>query len=124
MINEKYIRSLNRLEGKSGMIVYWCTLLVPLFFIVMGVLNTWQAMRIPGAGDFTFGDYLSSLLEEIDVKSEYKYSGLYLLGLGRFHTALLHFTFAIVMTPLALGVNFEKRRNRAISNALKKHGEI
>ena len=124
MSKEEYVKSLNRFEGKSGTIIFWVSVFLPLFFIVIGVTNIWNALRIAGAGDFSFGQYIGFWLEEIDIKTEYRYSGLFLLGLERFNSAAIHFTFAIVMAPYALNSFYRRKRNRSICKALARHGEI
>ncbi len=124
MITEKYKQSLTRYEGKKGALLYWATLFVPFFLLVMGGLNMWLAFRIGSAGDFTLGDFVRIWLEEIEVQREYTYSGIFLAGLHRFNTALLQISFAIVLFPLAWGVTFLRKRDRAVLDALRKHGEV
>ena len=124
MISEKYKQSLVRYEGKEGMVMYWCILFIPCFLVVMGALNTWQAIRIGSAFDFSPGDYFRVWFEDIEVNREYTYSGSFLLGMERFHTAILHFSFAIITALLAWGAVLSRRINREIVNALSRHGEF
>lgn len=124
MITENYKKSLTRYEGKKGSLLYWATLFVPFFLLVMGGLNMWLAFRIGRAGGFTLDEFVRIWLEEIEVQREYTYSGIFLAGLHRFNTALLQISFAIVLFPFAWGVTFLRKRDRAVLDALRKHGEV
>ena len=124
MIDEKYKKSLTRFEGKSGMVFYWISLIGPLILLAFGILNLWMATRIGSAGGFTLSDYMNVWSEEINLEGEYSYSGIFLAGLHRFNTALLYFSFAVVLLPRAYGAVFERKRDQVISKTLKKHGEV
>ena len=124
MIAAKYKQSLTRYEGKKGAFLYWAILFAPFLFVVMGGLDLWTASRIGSAGDFTLGDFIRIWFEEIDVQREYTYSGVFLAGLHRFNMALLSFSFAIVLSPLAWTVTFLRKRDRAVLDALREHGEV
>ena len=124
MIDEKYKKSLTRFEGKMGKVFYWISLIGPLILLAFGILNLWMASRIGSAGGFALGDYINIWSEEINLKGEYSYSGIFLAGLHRFNTALLYFSFAVVLLPRAFGAAFERKRDQVISNTLRKHGEV
>jgi len=124
MLSEKYKQSLTRYEGKKGVFLYGITLLAPFFLMAMGGLNIWLALRISGAGDFTLGDIMRVWFDEIDMQGEYRYSGIFLAGLQRLNTAIIQFSFALVLFPMALWERFHRKRDRAILDALRKHGEI
>ena len=124
MIEERYRKSLTRYEGKKGAFLYAVSVFVPLFLVVMGGLNLWLAVRIGGVADITLTDYVQLWLKEIEVEREYTYSGVFLAGLHRFNTALLQFSLAIMLSPLVWGVWFQRKRDRAVVDALRKHGEI
>ena len=124
MMEERFRKSLTRYEGRKGVFLCAASIFMPLFLVVMGGLNLWLAARIGGAADITLTDYVQLWLNEIEVEREYTYSGVFLAGLHRFNTALLQFSFAIVLTPLVWGIWFQRKRDRAVVDALKKHGEI
>lgn len=124
MINEQYKKSLTRYEGRNGALMYGALFFTPLFLLIMGCLNMWLAMRIGNADGITLSDYARTWLEEIEIRRQYTFSGVFLAGMQRFNTALLQFSFAVVISPLAWGVTFLRKRDRAVVNALRKHGEI
>ncbi len=124
MIDEMHKKSLTRFEGKTGKIFYWVSLFGPLILLALGILNLWLASRIGSASGFTLGDYMNVWSEERNLEGEYSYSGIFLAGLHRFNIALLYFSFAVVLLPRANGVAFERKRNQAILNTLRKHGEV
>lgn len=124
MIEEHFRKSLTRYEGKKGVFLCVVSIFVPLFLVVMGVLNLWLAARIGGATEITLTDYAQLWLKEIEVGREYTYSGVFLAGMHRFNTALLQFSLAIVLSPLVWSVWFQRKRDRAVVEALRKHGEI
>ena len=124
MLSEKYKQSLTSYEGKRGAFLYGITLLAPFFLLAMGGLNIWFALRISSTGDFTLVDIIRVWFDEIDMQGEYRYSGIFLAGLQRLNTAIIQFSFAVALFPMALGVRFHRKRDRAILDALRKHGEI
>ncbi len=124
MLSEKYKHSLIRYEGKRGVFLCGISLFAPFFLLVMGSLNIWLALQIGSAGDFSLGDIMRVWFDEIDMQNEYRYSGIFLVGLQRFNTAIIQFSFALVLLPMALSIWFRRKRDRAIIDALRKHGEI
>jgi len=124
VISEKYKQSLSRYEGKRGALLYGITFFTPFFLLAIGSLNIWLALRIGSVGDFTLADFTHVWIDNIEMRSEYRYSGIFLAGLQRFNTAIIQFSLALVLFPIAFEVRFQRKRDRVILDFLRKHGDI
>ena len=92
--------------------------------IVMGILNLLLASRIGSTIDSTLSDFAYTWLEEIKIQKEYKFSGVFLLGMQKFNTAILLFAGALITLINFWGLRIERKRNKELISVLKKHGEI
>lgn len=124
MITEETKRSILSFEGKKGKYKYWLFFFAPIFMLVMGILNLSLASRIGSAIDYTLSDFAYTWLEEIKMQKEYKFSGVLLLGMQKFNTALLLFAGALLMSIQLWGLTMQRKRNKELISTLKKHGEI
>lgn len=124
MINEQYKKSLNRYEGRTGIALFVILLCTPLFFIIMGCLNLWLASQIGASQGVFLSDYAQIWFEEIDIQREYTFSGLFLVGVHRFNTALLQLAVGLMFIPLVWSTVFLRKRDRAVINVLRKYGEL
>jgi len=121
---EEIKKSLYSFEGKKGKYKYWLFLCVPIFMIIMGILNLSLASRIGSTIDQTLTDFAYTWLEEIKIQKEYKFSGVFLLGMQKFNTAMLLFAGALITLINFWGLRIERKRNKELISVLKKHGEI
>ena len=92
--------------------------------IIMGILNLSSASRIGSTIDHTLTDFAYTWLEEIKIQKEYKFSGVFLLGMQKFNTALLLFAGALIMLISSWGLRIERKRNKELISVLREHGEI
>ena len=124
MLSEKHKKSLTRFEGKRGVLLLWLAIIAPVFLFVLGCLNLWSASRLGVVADLTLADLMRGVFEEINVKREYTYSGVFLAGVQRINVALMQFGVAAILFPLSWSVAAIRKRDRAVIEALRRHGEL
>lgn len=122
MISEKDIKELKFFNTKFAKFVYYFTIFIPIFFLIMGGLNLKLASNFGNNAGYSLGDLINTWSAGIDLHKNY--SGLYLKALERLQTSLTDFAFSIILTILPFGFNKMKKRNKRILDTLIHHGIV
>ena len=122
MITEEDIRALKVHETRTGIIAHWALVIVPLFFLVTGVLNLWLALKTGGCAGLDLIHLFQNWGKGIEVGIQYPEP--YLRAMQRLTTALLLIGGAIPLFILAYGNNKRRKLDARILATLKEAGII
>ena len=123
-MQDKYIKSLTRFEGKKGNIAFWAIFLTPIFFVIMGTLNLWTASKLSSLNEVSLNDVINIMFMDINPKQEYPFSGTLLIIMQRLETSIYQYLFSIPFFGIAYTMFYERKRDNEIIKVLRKHGEI
>jgi len=118
MVTENDIKTLSRYQTRSGKIMNWAMVIVPIFFFTMALLNLYVASKIGMSEGFDLSQLFRSWIGGIDVNAQY--SGTFLAAMGRFTTALLHIGMTLILSVFAYAYYKRKKMDERILDTLRK----
>ena len=123
-MQDKYIKSLTRFEGKKRIIAFWAIFLTPVFFVIMGTLNLWAASKLSSLAEVPLNDIINIIFMDINPNQKYPFSGTLLIIMQRLETSMYQYLFSIPFFGFAYSMYFERKRDIEIIKILRKYGEI
>ncbi len=117
MITEKDIKVLNHYRTRAGKTAYWASILVPIFFLVVAIINFHYASAIGSHEGINLAQLFTDWEEGIDIDSQY--SGLYLAAMECFTNALLQMGLAIFSSVFAYAYHSRRKMDERILETLK-----
>ena len=118
MITEKDLKALGSYQTRYGKIAYWAIVFVPFFFLIMALLNIYDASKIGTSIGIGMQELFKRWIEGIDIGTQY--SGIFLAAMERLTTAMLHFGMAVILSFFALTYHKRRKMDERILEALRK----
>ncbi|MGA1871380.1 MAG: hypothetical protein ACMUJM_22855 [bacterium] len=117
MITKKDIRALSAHKTRLGKISGWVIIILPFFFLIIGVLNLRLAAKIGGYSGYDLKTLSYNWYKGIEVNKQY--SGIYLKAMDRFSIAVFDFGTALILSIVVLTLHKTKRMYSRILETLE-----
>lgn len=123
-LTEKEKKALKDFDSKKARFAGGLVMFVPIFLLIMAVLNFYLANRIGSYDGINIIDIFFDWIEGIDTTKNYTYTGWHLKAQDRFHTGLMQLSLAIIMGAFVFTAGKQRKMLRKIIEILKSHKEL